>query len=256
MKNTVERFSNRVANYVKYRPGYPREILEVFRDEMNLTPDSVVADIGSGTGISAKVFLENGNPVYGVEPNAAMRAAAEEFLKDFPQYESVDGTAERTNLPADSVDFVIAAQAFHWFDREKTPAEFRRIARSSSNSGGAFVALIWNERQLDTNDFLREYEEILKKYGTDYEKVRHDNLEKEIFEKAFEAEFALKTFLNVQTLDFEGMKGRILSSSYMPSENEPLFEPLVGELRRLFDKYAESGRIQILYSTNIFYTRL
>ena len=252
MTDTIERFSNRVANYVKYRPGYPPEILEVFRDAMNLTETAVVADIGSGTGISARIFLANGNAVFGVEPNAAMRAAAEEFLQGFPKFKSIDGTAEQTNLPDNSVDFVIAAQAFHWFDKEKTPREFRRILRA----GGGFVALIWNERQLDTNDFLRDYEELLKKYGTDYEKVRHDNLEKEIFEESFQAEFASKTFLNVQALDFEGMKGRILSSSYMPSETDSRFAPMVAELQRLFEKYAESGKIQILYSTNIFYTRL
>jgi SAM-dependent methyltransferase len=251
MSETVERFSNRVENYVKYRPGYPPEMLEVFRDEMNLTENSVVADIGSGTGISARVFLANGNTVCGVEPNAAMRAAAEEFLREFPKFKSVDGTAEKTNLPADSVDFVIAAQAFHWFDRQKTPAEFRRILRA-----GGFVALIWNERQLDTNDFLRDYEELLKKYGTDYEKVRHDNLDKAIFEKSFQAEFSSKTFLNAQTLDFDGLKGRILSSSYMPSETDSRFAPMIAEIQRLFAKYAESGKIQILYSTNIFYTRL
>lgn len=251
MTDTVERFSNRVANYVKYRPGYPKEILEVFRDEMKLTQNSVIADIGSGTGISSKVFLENGNAVYGVEPNAAMRAAAEEFLREFPKFKSVDGTAENTNLPASSVDLVIAAQAFHWFDQEKTPAEFRRIARA-----GGFIALVWNERQIDTNDFLRAYEELLKKYGTDYEKVRHDNLDKAIFEKAFDARFSSKTFLNVQTLDFEGMKGRILSSSYMPSETDASYPSMENDLLRLFEKYAESGKIQILYSTNIFYTRL
>src|SRR5215207_4255830 len=210
MTDTIERFSNRVANYVKYRPGYPKEILEVFRDEMGLTPDSVIADIGSGTGISSKVFLENGNSVYGVEPNAAMRAAAAEFLREFPEFKSVDGTAENTNLPSEAVDFVIAAQAFHWFDTEKSPAEFRRIARA-----GGFVALLWNERQLETNEFLRSYEELLKKYGTDYAQVRHDNLDKAVFERAFAARFASKTFLNVQELDYEGMKGRILSSSYM-----------------------------------------
>jgi ubiquinone/menaquinone biosynthesis C-methylase UbiE len=251
MSDTVERFSNRVANYVKYRPGYPREILEVFRDEMGLTENSVIADVGSGTGISAKVFLENGNAVFGVEPNAAMRAAAGEFLKDFPKFKSVDGTAEQTNLPDASVDFVIAAQAFHWFDRDKTPREFRRITRA-----GGFVALIWNERQLDTNDFLREYEARLKECGTDYEKVRHDNLDQAIFEKAFDAEFALKTFLNIQTLDYDGLKGRMLSSSYMPSEKDLRFAPMIAKLQRLFEKYAESGKIQILYSTNIFYTRL
>jgi SAM-dependent methyltransferase len=251
MTDTVERFSNRVANYVKYRPGYPKEILEVFRDEMNLTGNSVVADIGSGTGISARVFLENGNAVYGVEPNAPMRAAAEEFLREFPKFESVDGTAENTNLPDDAVDFVIAAQAFHWFDTEKSPAEFRRIVRE-----GGYVALIWNERRLDTNDFLIEYEEVLKKYGTDYAQVRHDNLDKAVFEKAFDARFETKTFQNVQELDFEGMKGRILSSSYMPAESDARFPAMENDLRRLFEKYAERGKIQILYSTNIFYTRL
>lgn len=251
MANTVERFSNRVENYIKYRPNYPKEILEVFRAEMNLTEDSAVADIGSGTGISARLFLENGNEVFGVEPNAAMREAAEEFLKDFPRFQSVDGTAENTNLSDNSVDFVIAAQAFHWFDKDKTPLEFRRILRENG-----FVVLIWNERQLDSNAFLRDYEELLKKYGTDYEKVRHDNLDKEIFEKSFQADFSVKTFLNVQTLDFEGLKGRVLSSSYMPSENDSRFEPMIIELQRLFEKYAESGKIQILYNTNIFYTRL
>jgi SAM-dependent methyltransferase len=251
MTSTVERFSNRVENYVKYRPDYPPEILEVFRAEMNLTPDSTVADIGSGTGISARLFLAHGNPVFGVEPNAPMRRAAEEYLADFPKFTSIDGTAENTDLPPDSVDFVIAAQAFHWFAPEKTRTEFKRILRPEG-----FAALIWNERQLDTNAFLREYEELLKKYGTDYEKVRHDTIDKELLKDFFQSEFAKKTFLNAQMLDFEGLKGRVSSSSYMPAADDLRFEPMVAELRRLFEKYAESGKIQILYNTNIFYTRL
>lgn len=251
MTDTVGRFSNRVGNYVKYRPGYPQEILEDFRREMNLTEDSVIADIGSGTGISARIFLENGNRVFGVEPNAAMRAAAEEFLRRFPRFESVDGTAENTNLSDASVDLIVAAQAFHWFDQKKTRVEFKRILRA-----GGFVALIWNERELAANAFLREYEEFLKKYGTDYEKVRHDRLDKEIFEKSFRAEFSAKTYPNAQTLDFDGLKGRMLSSSYMPPETDSRFMPMVVELQHLFEKYAESGKIQILYNTNIFYTRL
>lgn len=250
MKNTVERFSNRVENYVKYRPSYPPQVLELFRNEMFLQTDSVVADIGSGTGISAKIFLENGNKVYGVEPNEAMREAAEVFLQEFSQFESVDGTSENTNLPDKSVDFIIAAQAFHWFDPEKTHPEFRRILRPNG-----FVALIWNERQLDTTPFLKGYEEILKKYGTDYEKVRHDHLDEKIFEVFFQTEFSQKTFLNVQTVDFAGLKGRMLSSSYMPAEGTDVFEPMIIELRDLFEKYAENGKIQILYNTNIYYAR-
>src|SRR5687767_15378176 len=127
MSNTVTRFSNRVANYVKYRPGYPREVLDLFKTEMGLTQESVIADIGSGTGLSSRLFVENGNTVYGVEPNAAMREAARAYLREFPNFIDHDGTAEETNLDNSSLDFVIAAQAFHWFDAEKTRDEFRRI---------------------------------------------------------------------------------------------------------------------------------
>ena len=250
MRNTIERFSNRVENYVKYRPGYPPELLELFRAEMNLQTDSIIADIGSGTGISTKFFLKNGNPVFGVEPNELMREAAENFLRDFPNFKSVEGTAENTNLPDRSVDFVIAAQAFHWFDKEKTRAEFKRILHPNG-----FAALIWNERQLDTSEFLREYENLLIKFGTDYEKVRHDNISEKSLSDFFQADFRQKTYLNVQNLDFEGLKGRILSSSYMPTENDSNFKPMIVELRGLFDKYAENGKIQVLYNTNVFYSQ-
>lgn len=251
MSDTVNRFSNRVENYVKYRPGYPKEVLETFRNEMNLTEDAVIADIGSGTGISAKVFLENGNKVFGVEPNAAMRGAAEEFLKDFPKFESVDGTAENTTLENNSVNFVMAAQAFHWFDPAKTRAEFSRILRAKG-----FVVLIWNERLLNANDFLREYENFLIKFGNDYEKVRHDNIDIKKLNEFFQKDFSRKTFQNAQKLNFDGLKGRLVSSSYMPSESESVFELMVTELKSLFDKYAENGKIEILYDTNIFYTQL
>ena len=251
MSDSIERFSNRVADYVKYRPSYPPEVLELFRDEMNLQNDSVIADVGSGTGISARIFLENGNTVYGVEPNAGMRAAAEEFLRDFSQFKSVNGTSENTNLPDSSVDFVIAAQAFHWFEPNKTRAEFKRILREDG-----FIALIWNERQLDTNDFLIAYENLLKKFGTDYEKVRHDNIEENTLRDFFKKDFFSKTFLNVQTVDFEGLKGRILSSSYMPVETDQAFAPMLIELQDIFAKYAESGKIDVLYQTKIFYTRI
>lgn len=250
MTNTIERFSNRVENYVKYRPGYPPEVLDLFREEMNLQKTAVIADIGSGTGISAKLFLENGNTVFGVEPNELMREAAGNFLKDFPNFKSACGTAENTNLPDKSIDFVIAAQAFHWFDKEKTRNEFRRILRPKG-----FVALIWNERQLDTNNFLREYENLLINFGNDYEKVRHDNIGEESLSEFFQTDFRQNSYLNAQTLDLEGLKGRILSSSYMPSENDSKFDPMTRELRRVFDKYAENGKIQVLYNTNVFYAQ-
>lgn len=250
MSSTVERFSNRVANYVKYRPDYPPQVLEIFKSEMNLNADSVIADIGAGTGISARIFLENGNQVFAVEPNAAMREAAREFLREFPQLNLIDATAEQTRLPDESLDFVVAAQAFHWFDMEKARAEFKRILRSDG-----FVALIWNERQLDTTEFLRAYEKFLFKYGKDYAEVRHEKVDEKFLADFFQISFRRAVFANAQTLDFEGLRGRMLSSSYMPPENDPVFPAMNEELQSLFAKYAENGKIQISYDTNVFYAR-
>ncbi|HSI88284.1 MAG TPA: class I SAM-dependent methyltransferase [Pyrinomonadaceae bacterium] len=251
MSDNVSRFSGRVANYVKYRPGYPSEMIGFFRESLGLTNDSVVADIGSGTGLSAKPFLEAGCTVYGVEPNAAMRGAAEEFLNEFPNFVSVDGTSTATTLGADSVDHIVAAQAFHWFEPDATGREFRRILRP-----GGYVALIWNERQLDTTEFLRDYEKLLLKYGRDYDKVRHENISEEVLSAFFNAEFGRATFPNEQVFDFEGLRGRLLSSSYMPDEADAAYDPLMKDLRAVFDKHAESDRIKVFYDTNIFYSQL
>lgn len=251
MSNTVERFSNRVENYVKYRPDYPKEVLTLFRNEVNLQASSIIADIGSGTGISARLFLENGNTVFGVEPNAAMREAAENYLQDFPNFKSVNGTAEKTSLENDSVDIVIAAQAFHWFDKEKTRREFKRILKEKG-----FVALLWNERQLDSTAFLKDYEQLLIEYGTDYEKVRHENIGEEILQDFFQIDFRQQIFQNVQTLDFDGLKGRMLSSSYIPTEENPRFSEMLENLKTLFAEHAENGKIEILYDTKFFYAQI
>ena len=247
MTSTVERFSNRVENYAKYRPGYPPEMLEFFKEHLGLTPASIVADIGSGTGLSSKPFLENGNIVYAVEPNAGMRAAAEGFLKPFPNFRSIDSTAIKTTLDDRSIDFIIAAQAFHWFDPEATRAELKRILKP-----GGYVALIWNERQLDSTPFLREYEQLLLKFATDYEKVRHENIDEEKLSSFFQRSFQKRTFANNQIHDLAGLKGRLLSSSYMPAEDDRNFEPMMAELQALFAKHAEGGKITILYDTNVF----
>lgn len=251
MTNTTERFSNRVEDYVKYRPGYPPEVLRLFRDEMSLTPESVVADIGSGTGISARMFLENGNAVYAVEPNDAMRAAAEEFLAGFDKFHSVSGTAENTMLPDGIADIVIAAQAFHWFRPDEARREFQRILKK-----GGFAALIWNERQTDTTEFLREYEELILKYGSDYREVRHERVTDGLIREFFQQDFNTAGFSNGQSLDLDGLKGRTLSSSYMPNRSDPLFQPMIADLSALFAKHEEKGKIEVLYDTKVFYCAL
>jgi SAM-dependent methyltransferase len=248
---SVERFSSRVENYVRYRPGYPKEILDLLQNECGLTPDSVIADIGSGTGKSAEIFLENGNVVIGVEPNAGMRAAAESILANSKNFKSVDGTAEATGLTSSTIDFVIAGQAFHWFDPIKAKAESRRILKP-----GGWVALIWNERQLDTTPFLCAYEQLLLTLNTDYSVVRQENAA-----AAIETFFApkqprLAVFPNGQEFDFESLKGRLLSSSYTPEPSDPRFAPMLTRLEEIFDENQESGFVRFMYDTRVYYERL
>jgi len=215
---------------------------------MGLNSEMVIADVGSGTGISTKLFLDNGNNVYGVEPNAKMREAAAEFLSAYPNFYNIDGTSTATNLFSASVDIVIAAQAFHWFDAEPTRTEFKRILKPRG-----WVALMWNERQLNTTPFLIDYEQLLLKYASDYTKVRHDNINEATLTAFFDGSFLTATFANKQVLDFDGIKGRVSSSSYMPSELDSRYPAMVEELQTLFDKHAESDRIQVFYDTNVFY---
>lgn len=250
MNDSVERFSNRVENYVKYRPTYPRAVLELFKTEMGLTAGSIVADIGSGPGISARLFLENGNHVYCVEPNAAMREAAETAFQSLENFHSIDGNSGATMLPDDSVDFVTASQAFHWFKPEPTRKEFLRILRP-----GGYVVLIWNERQLDTTPFLREYEQFILEHAKDYSVVRHENITSGEIYDFFRQEMHTATFDNRQIFDFEGLKGRLLSASYIPLEGDPSFPGMVKDLEMMFAKHSEQGRITILYTTSVYYSR-
>src|SRR5271154_1515768 len=129
VQDPTARFSSRVEKYVRYRPSYPKEVVALLGKQCGLTAESVIADVASGTGIFTRLLLENGNRVFGVEPNAEMRRAGEEYLAAFPRFTSVAGTAEATTLPDHSVDIVTAAQAAHWFDRAKARREFVRILK-------------------------------------------------------------------------------------------------------------------------------
>ncbi len=245
--DSTSRFSNRVENYVKFRPNYPRDVLRILERNFDFDSTFSVADIGSGTGISSKLFLENGNEVFGVEPNREMRVAGENYLSDFEKFTSIDGTAEDTGLETMSVDLVAAFQAFHWFDNSAARKEFKRIL-----SGRGGLVFIWNERQLDSNDFLREYERLLVKFGTDYQNIRHDQITKASLEKSFDISFTEEACANSQLLDFEGLKGRTLSSSYVPEKGDEAYEKLIESLDGLFSQHEEKGRIRILYNTNVF----
>ena len=251
MSESVERFTNRVEDYAKYRPGYPVAVVELLTNECGLTPESVVADIGSGTGKLSEILLANGNVVLGVEPNAAMRVVAEAIFKDEPRFRSVDGSAEATTLTDSSVDLITAGQAFHWFDPIKTRTEWIRILKPDS-----WVALIWNDRQLETTPFLSDYEHLLLEFGTDYSEVRHDHGMPRIEQFFGGDRYTLKGFPNTQVFDLGGLRGRVRSSSYTPAPDNPRFEPMMRQLETVFAKHQTNGYVNFAYETKVFYGQL
>ncbi len=249
MVESIHRFSSRVDTYVRFRPSYPKQIVETMGRDCGFTRDSIVADIASGTGIFTKLLLEHGNRVFGVEPNSEMRRAGEEFLAAYPNFTSVTGTAEATTLPSGSVDFVTAAQAGHWFDRKRSRREFARILKP-----GGWAVLVWNERKTDSTPFLRDYEELLLRYGTDYNQVRHEHTVVSEFFDPYS--FQERIFDSQQVFDYEGVEGRLMSSSYAPQPGHPNHEPMLRELRRIFDLHQHAGRVIIEYATRTFYGQL
>jgi SAM-dependent methyltransferase len=249
--NATSRFSDRVENYVRYRPGYPSEVILELKAECGLEPNHVVADVASGTGIWTRTLLENGNPVFGVEPNAEMREAGERLLAAFPRFSSVAGTAEATTLDDHSVDFVTAAQAAHWFDRERSRREFVRILKP-----GGWLVLLWNERLTDSTAFLRDYEQLLLTYGTDYQDIRHEHTTSSINEFFDPAPFQERVFEMRQEFDYAGIEGRLLSSSYAPGPEHSRHAPMLRELRRIFDACAVDGRAAFEYETRLYFGRL
>lgn len=238
------RFTSRVRDYVRFRPSYPTESL----DFLEVGPGTVVADVGSGTGILTSLLLDRGAEVHAVEPNDAMREAAEADLSAQAGFHSVAAPAEATTLPDGSVDLVIAAQAFHWFDRAAARREFVRILR-----GPRRVALVWNERIEDATPFLHGYEALLREYAGDYLAVRHNAISAEDLDAWFGGGMKTTTFANVQRLDYEGLEGRLMSSSYAPPAGDPRHKPMLAALRRLFDETEEAGTVELLYETNVYY---
>jgi SAM-dependent methyltransferase len=246
----TSRFSDRVDNYVKYRPHYPEGIIGYLRNECSLLPSHTVVDIGSGTGISSELFLRNGNRVIGVEPNAPMRERSVVLLKEYPRFEAVNGTAEETGLPDRSADFIVAGQAFHWFDRKPAIKEFRRILRPA-----ATTVLMWNERLVSTA-FASLYDQLIIDHATDYVTVDHRNIEKTAIDEFFAPDpVILKVFANKQVFDFDGLKGRLTSSSYVPNEGQPGYAPMIDALQQLFDRFQTNGQVTIDYDTKVYVSK-
>jgi SAM-dependent methyltransferase len=253
MMDPKQRFSTRVEHYIKYRPGYPPAVIETLREWCGLKAESVVADVGSGTGILSRLFLDFGCSVYGVEPNPEMRSAAERLLAAYPRFISRDGSAEASGLADNSIDFVTAGQAFHWFDAPRARREFERILHP-----GGWVVLVWNERRLDSTPFLRDYEALLQGYATDYNQVNHRNVEADpqAIPSFFGGKFTVARFDNQQVFDYRGLEGRLLSSSYTPEPGTPAYQPMLDELGRIFELHQQNGAVTFEIDTRMFYGRL
>ena len=251
MTQPTTRFSSRVENYIRYRPHYPHAVLTYLQEHCRLTTDAMIADVGSGTGILAALFLQNGNRVYGVEPNREMREAGARLLQEYGRFTSVAGTAEATTLAAASVDFVTAGQAFHWFEPSQARAEFQRILKPEG-----WVVLVWNERREVKNPLGQAYEQLLHTYAPEYGAVTHKRIDEDHLRDFFGGEFQFDTFCNSQHFDYAGLKGRLFSSSYAPEPSHPNHTPMLTELQQIFDMYQVGGQVVFAYDTQIYCGRL
>lgn len=251
MLDPTKRFSSRVENYLKYCPTYPIAIIPLLESECGLNAESVIADLGSGTGFLTELFLKHGNPVLGVEPNPEMRVAGEEFLAKYPRFSSVNAAAESTGLPDHSVDLIVAGQAFHWFDRAAARPEFVRILKP-----GGWVVLAWNGYRVESSPMMAAYQELVMRYGTDYSEVQREVVGCDV--ESFYAPGGCKCarFEFQQTFDYEGLKGRLLSASYAPEPDHPNYDAMLSDLRKTFDANEKDGRIVFDYETELYYGQL
>lgn len=247
--NSKERFSDRVDSYVKYRPSYPVAAIDYLYDVIGVERESTIADIGAGTGIFAELLVERGNTVIGVEPNTEMREVAVATLAEEPNFKVSAGSAEETGLPDHSVDYITCAQAFHWFDQQATQTEFKRILRAEGK-----VILIWNSRLTTGTPFLEQYEQLLRDYGTDYTKVNHKNVSPEKLQPFFKKDtMELAKFGNRQVFDWEGLAGRLHSSSYVPTSDHPKYNDMIEQLKLIFEQNQQEGVVFFDYETEVFW---
>ncbi len=249
--DSKERFTNRVNDYRKYRPNYPEELIGVIKEICSLNDESIVADIGSGTGIMTEILLPHFRKVYAVEPNANMRIAAEQQYSSNQKFVSINGSAEGTTLSSNSIDLIISAQAFHWFDRSLSKREFQRILKPNG-----WVVLVWNTRVISGDPFHIELEEFLRRETPEYGKIHHKNIDiKTLCEFFSQKEIVSKELPNHQILDWDGMKGRFLSASYIPAPGQPGHEFIVDGLKKIFLKHQSNGNVTLKYVTEMYASR-
>ncbi len=251
MTDSVERFEDRVADFARWRPGYPAGLVDALRERAGLPVRGTVADVGCGTGKLAQNFLDAGYDVIGVEPGGAMRAAARAALGAHRRFRLVDGRAEDTGLPAGSVDAIAVGQAFHWFKARATREEFSRILRP-----GGLVVLVWNDRDESRCPLLADYERLLRAHAPEYLKVARRGEGEAAVESFFAPQPVRSIELrHAQQLDWEGVVGRVMSASYVPKAG-PEHDALLAGLRVAFDRDQRGGQVELAYVARAFCGRL
>lgn len=247
MSEYTGRFSQKADDYNKYRPKYPEELRELLVNELNLTPEKLVADIGSGTGISSEIFLDCGNMVFAVEPNEAMREMAEQNFDLEENFVSVNGTAENTELNDGSIDLIFSGTAFHWFDLEKTKKEFYRILKPGGN-----IMISWISRDMD-DELQQETEAVFNKYTEDITSVEKQKDGYKVEEFFAPKKVQHRTFPHSQTFEWEQFLGRLRSSSYYPEESDKDFDAITADMKAVFEKFEENGTVEFKYKTEVYW---
>jgi SAM-dependent methyltransferase len=251
-RHPTQRFTGRVEAYRRYRSRFPPEIISVLQQRCGLAPASIVADIGAGTGMLAELFLENGNTVFAVEPNAEMRAACEELASTYPALSCIDGTAEATGLPNHSVDFIAVGRAFHWFDREKCRPEFLRILRP-----GGWVVIAGSGPRRGPDGVSRDHELLLREHGVDYVALRNRyNTDEAVREFFTGSEPQQVDFEDVERLAYEELEGHTLSLSVTPQPGHEKFPAFQQALREYFERYQSDGKIALPTRCRVIFAQL
>ncbi|MES9683018.1 class I SAM-dependent methyltransferase [Gottfriedia acidiceleris] len=244
----IENFSGKADRYSKFRPSYSNEYINYLLSENHLSKGSVIADIGSGTGILTKLLLEKKLTVFAIEPNDDMRGIAEKTLKEYDQYKSINATAENTSLKNNSVDLITVAQAFHWFDKEKFRLECKRILKENAK-----VSLVWDSKDV-LSPLMIELQEICKETCPKFKGFsggieNTPDVTNQFFKNGI---YETMVYRNDLEMDLEGFLGRNLSSSFSPLSGEKEFEPYRTALTNLFNKYGLNGKIVYPYITKSY----
>lgn len=246
-QDSVRRFSYRAGNYDKFRPNYPEALIEYLHASTPIRSDHVIADIAAGTGIFTEQVAAWGNRVYAIEPNPYMRRIASQRLVALDRCILLEGTAESTGLPDDSIDIIVSAQAFHWFDLVRTKAEFRRVGRNSPR-----VAIVWNLRNTDT-PFESAYETLIRRYAVDYLNVSQRKMNTvDVLSFFAPAVPEYRVFGHVDFLTHEQLRGRTCSYSFMPDGRSLLLPDMLASLATLFDTHQKGGKVRLSYKARLF----